>query len=172
MLRIHYCLGPEPETYKPDDDTIPKVGPLVNGRETSPVQHADAARTTSSSSNEIAGRPTILASDVTSGQKDDEKMDGGASCKLSNILVFCNLIFSFVGAVAKTTSPEVSAVPSPIVAKATVSDNLQHEASSSEDTDDNPLPVGGHEDNPSDSGTTSDDDELEDEVVNQPPEVH
>ena len=48
--------------------------------------------------------------------------------------------------------------------KATVSD-AQHEASSSEDTDDNPLPVGGHEDNPSDSGTTSDDDD--DEAVNQ-----
>lgn len=46
--------------------------------------------------------------------------------------------------------------------KATISDNLQLEAAplntSSEDTDDNlPLPVGGHEDNPSDSGTTSDD---------------
>lgn len=56
------------------------------------------------------------------------------------------------------------------MSKATVSDSLQHEAaalnSSSEDTDDNiPLPVGGHEDNPSDSGTTSDDDE---EAVNQP----
>ena len=52
-------------------------------------------------------------------------------------------------------------------------DNLQQEAAalntSSEDTDDNiPLPVGGHEDNPSDSGTTSDDEE---ETVN-PPEVY
>ena len=53
---------------------------------------------------------------------------------------------------AKTTSPTVTPALN----------------SSSEDTDDNiPLPVGGHEDNPSDSGTTSDDD---DEAVN-PPEV-
>lgn len=70
---------------------------------------------------------------------------------------------------AKTTSPEATTVP---VTKAVASDSLQNEASgfnsSSEDTDDNPLPVGGHEHNPSDSGTTSDDDD--DETVN-PPEV-
>jgi len=56
--------------------------------------------------------------------------------------------------------------------KVTLSDNLQLGAAplntSSEDTDDNiPLPIGGHEDNPSDSGTTSDDD---DEAAN-PAEV-
>lgn len=70
---------------------------------------------------------------------------------------------------AKTTSPEVTTES---IAKAIVSDNLQNEApgfnSSSEDTDDNPLPIGGHEHNPSDSGTTSDDDD--DEIIN-PPEV-
>ena len=67
----------------------------------------------------------------------------------------------------KTTSPEVTTES---IAKAVVSDNLQSEApgynSSSEDTDDNPLPVGGHEHNPSDSGTTSDDED--DEIVNPP----
>ena len=67
---------------------------------------------------------------------------------------------------AKTTSPEVSLISS---ASAVVPDSDQHKAtavnSSSEDTDDKPLPVGGHEDNPSDSGTTSDEDD--EETLNQ-----
>ena len=70
--------------------------------------------------------------------------------------------------VAHTTSPEGDNLVAAAKA-ATPGNTSQHTIaaatnSTSEDTDDNtPLPVGGHEDNPSDSGTTSDD---EDELNN------
>lgn len=76
--------GPEPEVYsgKPKDDKIGN-GDVLNGRETSPV-HQTNAKVTSSSSIEITSRSTVMASEVAGYQKDDEKLNGGASCKLDN----------------------------------------------------------------------------------------
>ena len=160
-ILFYCCTGPEPElcTEKLEDDRILKIGNghvLMNGKETSPVDDANTRTTETvipTLSNEVTDRPTVMASEVPGDQKNS------ASCELDDSSVFVTLLFSFcIHVVAKTTSPEITLVPSP---KATVSDNAHHEASSSEDTDDNPLPVGGHEDNPSDSGTTSDDDDDE-----------
>ena len=165
MKILFLSTGPEPEVCvnKLEDDSLQKIGNghvLVNGKETSPVDDANTRTTEAvipTLFNEITVRPTVMASEVP----DDQK--GSASCELDDPSVFVSkFTFFCMHIVAKTTSPEVSLVSSP---KATVPDNAQHEASSSEDTDDNPLPVGGHEDNPSDSGTTSDDDD--DEAVNQ-----
>jgi len=95
--------------------------------------------------------------------ENDEKTQDSASCELWNILVLLGY-FSWHNLVAQTSSPEGDS--SVATAKAVTPDNTsQHRDavatnSTSEDTDDNiPLPMGGHEDNPSDSGTTSDDED-------------
>ncbi|XP_065889598.1 uncharacterized protein [Dysidea avara] len=72
-----------------------------------------------------------------------------------------------------TTSPEGDSLVA--AAKAVTPDNTSQYTvaaatnSTSEDTDDiTPLPVGGHEDNPSDSGTTSDDEDEPSNTTEEP----
>jgi len=84
--------GPDPEACKDqpsssDDNAkrkIRDVSPLLNGKETSPVHHADiqtsdVIMTLASSSDQT----TTLASAVTNDQKDEEKLDDAASGMLS-----------------------------------------------------------------------------------------
>ena len=89
-------IGPEPEMCLdkptgPDDvQKISNDGPLLNGEET---RHTDVKEdvnnddvknddvTTSSLSNEVTARPTVLASVVTEDLKSEEKFDDSAACK-------------------------------------------------------------------------------------------
>lgn len=94
-----YCvaaIGPEPEFFsdKPsssDNDSSQKISNgnlLLNGKERSPVDQANAGVASSSSSNGTSSRPTVMASEVSGDQKGDEKLDGSASCKLACMTTF------------------------------------------------------------------------------------
>ena len=95
-------IGPEPEMCldKPTGlDDVQKIcndGPLLNGEETrcTDVKEDDVKNddlnnddvknddvTTSSLSNEVTARPTVLASVVTEDLKSEEKFDDSAACK-------------------------------------------------------------------------------------------
>lgn len=92
-----------------------------------------------------------------------ERIPDRAICENTPYISWASII-TITLIVAHATSPKGDSLVA--ATKVATSDSTsQHTVvattnSTSEDTDDNtPLPVGGHEDNPSDSGTTSDDED-------------